>query len=109
MPIKLLVLIYGQYENAGKLAVGSIIAKDSVAITANGDANPGPLFVMEKMQAGFNHVSGDWRYAMIMPDGSLFGTTNETGSAKVDFYVPCHLAVEHQDRLHFLPNKYRVK
>lgn len=98
---------YGRFENAGTLPVGAIIAKDSIAVTADGQTNPGPLFLMEKMPAGFSFVSGDWRYTMIMPDGSLFGTTNGEGSQKVKFCVPCHLAVEKQDHLFFPPKEYR--
>lgn len=99
---------YGKYEAAGRLPVGSVLAKDSVAITKDGKVNPGPLFLMEKMQAGFNHVSGDWKYSMIMPDGSIFGITNGTGSKQVNFCVPCHLAAEKTDHLHFLPSRLRV-
>lgn len=99
---------YGQYEKAGRFPVGSILAKDSVAITEDGRANPGPLFLMEKMAEGFNHVSGDWKYTMIMPDGSIFGVTKGTASKQVEFCVPCHLAAERNDHLHFLPRRLRV-
>jgi Cytochrome P460 len=98
---------YGKYENAGKLPVGSIIAKDSLAVTDDNKILPGPLFLMEKMPAGFNYVSGDWRYTMVMPDGSMFGTTNGVGSDNVKFCIACHLAVEAQDHLYFPPKQYR--
>ncbi len=100
---------YGRYEQAGKLPVGSILVKDSMTVSENGEAMPGALFLMEKMQAGFNYVSGDWRYTMIMPDGSLFGTTNGEGSERVKFCISCHLAVEQQDHLFFIPEEYRRK
>ncbi len=99
---------YIKYEKAGKFPVGAILAKDSMAITEEGNVSAGPLFLMEKMEAGFNHVSGNWRYTMIMPDGSIFGITNGEGSKRVDFCVPCHLAAERNDHLHFLPKKVRV-
>ena len=98
---------YGRYEQAGKLPVGSILAKDSITVSEEGKAMPGALFLMEKMQAGFNYVSGDWRYTMIMPDGSLFGTTNGEGTERVKFCISCHLAVEQQDHLFFIPEEYR--
>ncbi len=98
---------YGRFEQAGKLPVGSILAKDSMTVSKDGNAMPGALFLMEKMQAGFNYVSGDWRYTMIMPDGSLFGTTNGEGSERVRFCISCHLAVEQQDHLFFIPEEYR--
>lgn len=100
-------LAYGRFEQAGKLPVGSILAKDSMTVSKDGKAMPGALFLMEKMEAGFNYVSGDWRYTMIMPDGSLFGTTNGEGSERVKFCISCHVAVEKQDHLFFIPEEYR--
>ena len=49
---------------------------------------------MEKMAAGFNADSNDWRYTMIMPNGSIFGTTNGNNSSKVQFCIDCHQAVQ---------------
>ena len=43
-----------------------------------------PLFLMEKMPAGFSYVTGDWRYIMIMPDGSLFGETRGDGAVTLE-------------------------
>ena len=99
---------YGEYENAGTLPEGSIIAKDSFMVARDGEVRPGPLFVMEKMPKGFNYVSGDWRYTQIMPDGEFFGETNGRGSERVGFCIGCHLAVEQQDHLFFIPGPYRV-
>ncbi len=98
---------YGRYEKAGKLPVGSILAKDSITVSKDGKAMPGALFLMEKMATGFNYVSGDWRYTMILPDGSLFGTTNGEGADRVRFCISCHLAVEQQDHLFYIPREYR--
>ncbi len=50
---------YGRYEQAGRLPVGSMLAKDSVTVSKDGVPMPGALFLMEKMPAGFNYVSGD--------------------------------------------------
>jgi len=101
-------LAYGRYEQAGLLPVGSMLAKDSLTVSKEGVATPGALFLMEKMPAGFNYVSGDWRYTMVMPDGSIFGITNGEGSERVKFCISCHLAVEKQDHLFFIPEEYRV-
>ena len=98
---------YGRYEDAGRLPVRSVIAKDSFIVTQDGTVTPGPLFLMEKMEPGFNYVSGDWRYIMVQPDGTLFGVTKGQGSRKVEFCIGCHLAVEEQDHLHFIPAEYR--
>lgn len=98
---------YGRFEMAGRLPEGAILAKDSLTVKRDGQVMPGPLFVMEKMSEGFNYVSGDWRYTMIMPDGSIFGETKGTGSERVKFCISCHLAAEKNDHLFFLPQKYR--
>ena len=98
---------YGRFEKAGRLPVGSVVAKDSITVTDGGVASAGPLFLMEKMADGFNYVSGDWRYIMIMPDGSVFGTTKGEDAKRVEFCIPCHLAAEQHDHLHFLPKPFR--
>lgn len=99
---------YGRFENAGILPVGTIIAKDSFVVERNGEVRPGPLFIMEKMPKGFNYVSGDWRYTQIMPDGVFFGETLGEDAERVEFCIGCHLAVEQQDHLFFIPAPYRV-
>jgi hypothetical protein len=98
---------YGRFEKAGRLPVGSVVAKDSITVTDEGVAIPGPLFLMEKMEGGFNYVSGDWRYTMVMPDGSVFGTTKGEGARRVEFCIAYHLAAESQDHLHFFPEPFR--
>jgi hypothetical protein len=61
------------------------------------------------MAEGFNEASDDWRYAMIMPDGSLFGVTGGQGSENVQFCAECHAAVaDDQDSLYFLPDEFRA-
>lgn len=101
---------YGRYEAAGEMPAGAVIAKDSFAVTARGDVFSGPLFVMEKMPAGFSAATGDWRYTMIMPDGSLFGTTGGEGSKRVEFCAECHRnATGGSDDLFFVPEAHRVR
>lgn len=99
---------YGGFEEAGILPAGSILVKDSFTATADGGIYPGPMFVMEKMQAGFNSQSGDWRYAMIMPDGSLFGETKGVNADAVQFCIGCHATRERYDHLFFLPEEFRL-
>ncbi len=98
---------YARYEEAGVMPEGAVIAKDSFTVTKDGNVSPGPLFIMEKMQAGFNAPSGDWRYSMIMPDGSFFGETKGEGAQQVKFCIGCHAAVKKNDHLFFIPDKYR--
>lgn len=100
---------YKKYEDAGPMPVGAIMAKDSFMALPNGKVAAGPLFLMEKMPAGFYEASGNWRYTMIMPDGSLFGATKGKNSVQMQFCIECHAAVaEDQDHLFFLPEEYRV-
>ncbi|MHA1114360.1 MAG: cytochrome P460 family protein, partial [Alphaproteobacteria bacterium] len=63
-----------------------------------------------KMATGFNAESGDWRYAMIMPNGAMFGETKGQNSAGVAFCAECHMSVaEDQDSMFFLPEEYRAE
>ncbi len=101
---------YGAFENAGTMPAGAVLAKDSLAVKPNGRVSVGPLFLMEKMNAGFNADSGDWRYTMIMPNGAMFGTTGGAGSAKMQFCADCHLSVAPEvDSMLFMPEEYRAK
>ncbi len=99
---------YGRFEKVGRLPKGAFLAKDSFSVTADGRVAPGPLFTMEKMKKGFRKDSGDWRYTMILPNGTVFGTTNGTGSKNVEFCIECHAAMKAQDSLFFMPEEYRV-
>ena len=99
---------YKKYEDVGRLPVGAILAKDSFVVRADGKVAAGPLFLMEKMPAGFLQASDNWRYSMIMPTGAVFGVTNGKNSAGMNFCYECHMAVaEDQDSLMFLPEEYR--
>ncbi len=103
-------LSYGQFEEAGQMPEGALLAKDSFEVTARGDVVTGPLFLMEKMHAGFHEEARDWRYTMIMPDGRLFGRTGGTNSSRVEFCIECHReAGEEDDELFFLPEEYRKR
>ena len=76
---------YANLDAVENLPQGSILAKDSFEVTKDGDVLTGPLALMEKMEPGFNSESRDWRYTMILPDGSVFGITNGQGSDRVQF------------------------
>jgi len=101
--------VYAQYEaGGGKVPVGTILAKDSFAVNAAGHASAGPLFLMEKMHTGFNKATGDWKYSMIMGDGSVMGVTGGKGGKNLQFCADCHNAVaEDQNHLFFLPEDLR--
>ncbi len=98
---------YGKYEDAGVLPEDTILAKDSFTVQADGSVALGPLFLMQKMEAGFNPEDGDWKYTMVMPDGSTFGITKGKNSAGMEFCGDCHVAANYQDHLFFMPEENR--
>jgi hypothetical protein len=101
---------YGKFEKVGTMPKGGVLAKDSFTVTPTGQISVGPLFLMEKMDAGFKKASGDWRYTLIMPNGQTVGTTNGKGSKNVAFCIGCHIAGgADQDSMLFLPDEFRVK
>lgn len=81
---------------------GAIVAKDSFTATEKGRLWPGALFVMEKLKAGADPATADWRYLMIMPDGSTFGDSR-VDPAKMAFCHACHAARADDDYLFFVP------
>ena len=98
---------YGKYENSGTMKAGTILAKDSFLLSPSGKAEPGPLFLMEKMKAGYNKENGDWAYTLILPDGNIYGTSQGKDAENVTFCSDCHNAAEDQDYMFFLPEEYR--
>ncbi|MBI3453952.1 MAG: cytochrome P460 family protein, partial [Rhodospirillales bacterium] len=99
---------YGRYEKSGKLPPGAQLAKNSFSVAPDGSVSVGPVFIMEKMPAGFYAASGDWKYTMVMPDGSTFGQTKGANAANMEFCVACHAAAADNDHLMFLPEEYRA-
>ncbi len=100
---------YGSAEPRKPMPEGAVLAKDSFAVTATGEVFPGPLFLMEKMASGFDPEARDWRYSMIMPDGSYFGMTGGDNDEHVRFCVTCHAtAGDENDHLFFVPEAYRT-
>jgi len=100
---------YKKFEKAGTFHVGSVLAKDSFVVKPDGKVSMGPLFIMEKMDKGFNKGSGDWRYTIVMPNGKVAGMTKGKGM-NMKFCAVCHaLVTPDQDNVYFLPDEYRVK
>ena len=99
---------YAKYDDLKKAPVGSVYIKDSFSVGGNGSLSAGPVFLMEKKQAGFDSENGDWRYYMIMPNGTLFGSTKGKNSAGVKFCADCHRLAQANDFLYFLPEEVRV-
>ncbi len=98
---------YGKYEKVKRMPIGSILAKDSFTVTKTGAAAAGPLFMMEKMVRGWNKETADWKYTMIMPNGTVFGRTRGKNAAGMAFCHECHVSGEDNDFLLFLPEEIR--
>jgi hypothetical protein len=99
---------YRRYEEIGEMPVGGIVAKPSFTVAPDGEAQLGPLFLMEKMEPGFYEPSDDWKYSLVMPDGSIGGITQGQGSENVQMCIGCHMAApEGSDSLLFLPERLR--
>jgi len=98
---------YDKMKSGQKMPAGAIIAKDSFTVTNDRAVFAGALFLMEKLPKGKSPDTGDWRYQMIMPDGSLFGDSQGTGASEVAFCHGCHKAQADLDFLYYIPEKFR--
>ncbi len=98
---------YGSLKKGAKLPIGSVLAKDSFTVTAQRKVFPGALFVMEKLAAGASPDTADWRYVMIMPDGSLFGDSMGDSASEMTFCHDCHKIKAKNDYVFYVPKKYR--
>ncbi|MGF1624012.1 MAG: cytochrome P460 family protein [Alphaproteobacteria bacterium] len=98
---------YGLFGAGLPLATGTIVAKDAFTVMDDGRMFPGPLMIMEKMAPGYDPDGGDWRYTMILPDGTVFGTSNGQGAENVENCKACHAAVADRDFLYFMPEEFR--
>jgi len=99
---------YSAIADGGKMPAGAILAKDSFAITEDGDVYAQSLFLMEKLPAGASEATGDWRYVMITPAGETYGDTMGESPEKVDFCHDCHKSVQRSDYLFYVPEGYRI-
>lgn len=98
---------YGKLQPGERYPVGSIFAKDSISAIDADRTFPGAFFVMEKLKEGESPKTADWRYVMILPDGSLFGDTKGANADKVEYCHTCHVAVADDDYMFFVPEEYR--
>jgi len=100
---------YGDLRPGERLAAGSVLAKDSFTVTAEGEVFAAALFLMEKLRPGTRPESGDWRYVMILPDGSYFGDTEGDNAALVAYCHTCHKNRASTDFLFQVPKRFRIK
>ena len=90
-----------------EMPVGSILAKDSFTVTNDGKIFGGALFLMEKLKKGISKETGNWRYWMILPDGSVLGDTEDDTAGEVAFCHTCHKLKKRRDFLFYIPKAYR--
>lgn len=69
---------------------GVAMATPTFSLSEDGTLEPGPLYVLEKMQKGFDTPSGNWRYTVIGPEGDIIGVTKGQHSEEVDFCKGCN-------------------
>ena len=95
---------YGNLPAGAMMPVGSIIAKDAVSVDASLTVLPGALALMEKMPEGFDPKARDWRYLLILPDGSIFADSDGSNPGGATYCVTCHAtAGTATDHLFLLP------
>lgn len=99
---------YGTLEAGETLPAGSVLAKDSITVTDDGRVFPGAMFIMEKLAAGTSPETADWRYVMVIPDGSLHGDTTGERPELVTYCHECHLNVKDRDYTFYVPEGYRT-
>lgn len=102
--VNLTARVYGTLPPGEPMPIGSVIAKDAISIDASGEILPGALALMEKKFEGYDKAARDWRYALILPDGSIFADSNGPNAAGTEFCVTCHAtAGDDADHLFFMP------
>lgn len=98
---------YGRLAEGEAMPVGSIIAKDAIAVDRQLRVFDGPLSIMEKMPEGYDFEARDWRYVLILPDGSIFADSSGLNQEGTDFCAACHQgAGDAADHLFFIPDPY---
>jgi hypothetical protein len=92
-----------------RMPPGAVLAKDSFTFTDDRALFIGALFVMEKLAEGKSPATADWRYLMILPDGSVFADSTGDFLEAATFCHNCHKQAEEFDYLFFLPAEYRKR
>lgn len=93
-------------ESGVAMPVGSILANESFDIQPGGanqgKAIPGPLFIMQKVAKGRFEETGDWRYAVVTPAGSVWIDSETAGAELIKRTChDCHGAAEGRDAMQY--------
>jgi len=85
------------------IPAGTIIAKESFDVAENGEARPGPLFIMQKVEKGRSPETMDWYYMMVSPKGAPVAVDVATACSE------CHMeSFGHQGGLGYPVPEVRV-
>ncbi len=99
---------YGKLKNGQVYPPGTVFAKDTITVTSEGKTFPGAMFVMKKLAPGTNPDTADWRYVMVIPDGTVFGDTTGDEPELVDYCHACHISRANRDYVFYIPKDYRL-
>ena len=66
-------------EENVNIPAGTVIAKESFAVTEAGKVQKGPLFIMEKVAAGVSPETDDWDDMIVAPNGAPMAGPGMTG------------------------------
>lgn len=100
---------YAKFEASGVMPVGTVLAKPSFSIKEDGQVGFGPLFFMEKFEAGFDEEAQNWKYSLIMPNGQHNGKAAGPTPDGLQFCIECHVGTgADTDSMLYLPDQYRV-
>ena len=100
---------YGKLAKGEKYPEGSVFAKDSMTVIDDNQIYPGAMFVMEKLAEGTSPETADWRYVMVLPDGSTLGDTTGNNPKQVRYCHACHVQKASDDFVFFVPDDYRLE
>lgn len=100
---------YGELAKGETYPEGTVFAKDSLTVIDDHKFFAGAMFVMEKLAAGAHPETADWRYVMILPDGTTHGDTVGSKPRLVKYCHACHAAKASKDFVFFVPEDYQVE
>ena len=98
---------YDRMTSGFRMPAGAILVKNSFTVTEDGEVFGAAMFIMEKLSVGRSPRTGDWRYVMVMPDGSYEGDSEGDNAEQVAYCHDCHAAVARHDFLFYIPKSYR--
>lgn len=93
---------YMQYAEDPVIPAGTVIAKESFSVNDAGKVSAGPLFLMQKAEAGASPETLDWYYMAVAPNGAPMGLNVMTACNE------CHMGYDWQGGLGYPVEEARV-